>query len=442
MIVKDRYPIGVGGSVKDYNAFEVEPYTRNFAGLGHNMGVIGEFDGSTDDKFGYGAYYAVNNLWGTFVDNEIRYENGIDRKNFLVQFEKPFLTTHTLRGGEIIYQNLREKVENHPYTPDSVGADNSKYQVSLFDLWGGQSFFFSEDLTKPFLNVALRYTSVHYKERPEVDENTNYQFHDRDIYLAGVSLQQVSYIKTSRLLQFGTVEDVPIGFNFNITGGWEKTQYYNRPYSGVRINYSQYFQNAGIFSAFTETGGYLNNSSIEDGLGIVRFDYLSPLGKLGNFEVRNIFEFKYSVVRNPRYLIPYYNTRSFTTKYLRGYTNYSNISLYYRPVFYSNYQLWGFRFSFNPYVNIGWLSKSNDTTKDLDRYSEVGIWASTKNESLIFPAMHLQFGYFPNRLESEPRFVFTIIFKDIKVFKDFTSLKPEAAHPVQLKRGNDTDNRL
>lgn len=432
VMAKDRYPIGVRGDVNDYNAFEVEPYSRNFAGLGHSIGIIGEFDGDTEEKFGYGASYAINNMWGTFFDSEVRYQNGVDRENFRIQFEKPFLTTHTKHGGEIVYQQLREKVSEHPYLNDSLENDNSRYHLTYFDLWMGHSFFFHQDITRPFLNVAARYASFNYKNQPLIDESTNYQFHNRQLYLAGLSWQQVSYIKTSRLLKYGTVEDVPIGYNLNVTAGWEKTSFYERPYSGLRANYSMYFNNAGIFLAYTEAGGYINDSELEDGLAGLRFDYLSPLSKLGQYEIRNIFELKLSTVRNPRYFIPYYSTRTFATDYLTGYKNYSNLSVYYRPVFYSNYQIWGFRFSFNPYVNIGWLAKSNDTAKDVDRYSEIGIWASTKNESLIFPAMHLQLGYFPKKLEQEPRFVFSVVFKDIKVFKNFTSLKPEAVHPAHL----------
>ncbi|MDX8339954.1 hypothetical protein SLH46_12210 [Draconibacterium sp. IB214405] len=432
VMVKDRYPIGVGGDVNDYNAFEVEPYSRNFGGLGHSIGIIGEFDGDTEEKFGYGAYYAINNMWGTFFDSEIRYQDGVDRENFMIQFEKPFLTTHTKNGGEVIYQRLREKVSEHPFSTDSLQNDNSRYHLTYFDLWLGHSFFFHSDITRSFLNFAMRYASFQYKNQPLIDESTNYQFHNRELYLAGLSLQRVSYIKTSRLLQYGTVEDVPIGYNLNTTAGWEETSYYDRLYAGLRANYSLYFNNAGIFSAYTEAGGYLNDSKLEDGLAGLRFDYLSPLGKLGDYEIRNIFELKLSTVRNPRYFIPYYSTRTFANEYLTGYKNYSNLSLYYRPVFYSSYQIWGFRFSFNPYFNIGWLGKSNAAKKEIDRYSQIGIWASTKNESLIFPAMHLQLGYFPNRLEQEPRFVFTIVFKDIKVFKDFTSLKPEAVNPARM----------
>ncbi|WP_297087489.1 hypothetical protein [uncultured Draconibacterium sp.] len=430
--VKDRYPIGVGGDINDYNAFEVEPYTRNFAGKGHSIGIIGEYDGDTDDKFGYGAYYTINNLWGTFIDNETRFYNGLDRKNFQIQFEKPFLTTNTRHGGEIVYQHLREKIAEHPYSPDSVGDDNSKYKLHLFDLWLGQSFFFYDDLTRPFLNVAMRYIALKYTDNPPVDEHTNYQFHNRRVYLAGLSWQQVSYIKTSRLLQYGTVEDVPIGYNINLTAGWEKTLFYKRPYSGLRVNYSLFFNNAGIFSAFTEAGGYLNNSNIEDRLVDIRFNYFSPLIKLRTVELRNIMEFKFDAVRNPRYFIPYYTSRNFVNDYFIGYDRVSNLSFEYRPVFYSNYQVWGFRFSFNPYINIGWLRKQNENEIITDRYSEIGIWASTKNESLIFPAMHLQLGYLPNKLEQEPRFVFTVVFKDIKVFKDFTSLKPELIQPKRM----------
>ena len=432
VVLKDRYPIGVRFNLKDYNAFALEPYTRNFMGLGHNLGIIGEFDGSTDEKLGYGAYYGINNISGTFINSEVRYLNGIDREFFTVGFQKPFLTANTKFGGEIIYQNINEKTSDHMYRPDSIPQDKEFYKLNLLDLWAGYSLILSDNLSKPFLNFASRFYSENYKERPDIEIDDYYQFHDKKIWLASVSLQKVKYIKTSKLLQFGIIEDVPIGYNVNLTGGWERNSFYNRPYYGMRFNYSIHFQNAGIFSAFSEMGSYRYESDWEDALAGLRLNYVSSLKPLGKLEIRNILELKYSMVKNPKYLLPYFASRSFTRKYLVESDRYSNFVLNYQPVFYSDYQIGGFRFSFNPYLTQGWLKKSEIYEKTVEWYNEVGFWINIKNESLIFPAMHLQFGFFPDKVEDEPRFVFKIVFKDLKMFKDFTSLKPLTVHPSRF----------
>jgi len=58
-----------------------------------------------------------------------------------------------------------------------------------------------------------------------------------------------------------------------------------------------------------------------------------------------------------------------------------------------------------------------------------GIGASVKNESLIFPAMNVYAGYYPNSLEGESKFGFEVVFKDYKILNFFADLKPKTAHP-------------
>lgn len=429
VFVKDKYPIGLSGDLNDYNAFEIEPYTRNFLGLGHNIGAVLQYDGSADEKFGYGAYYAVNNIGGSFFDSKMQYNNGLDQNLFRLELGKPFLTTYTRFGGEFIYEQLTERIADRRNMADSIYANKANYSVNMTDVWVGYSFLFEHHKNHPFINIAGRFYNEHYSKRPDVLFEFNYPFHDKMLFLTSASLQRVSYIKTSKLIQFGNIEDVPIGFNFSLTGGWEHTSFFDRPYAGMRANYSKYFQNAGIFSAGINLGGFRYQSAFEDVVTAYKFSYLSPLSKWKGVELRNIFDLSFNVAYNPRYLIPVlYSDYLLTLEQDRLYGD-ANLVMNYHPVFYTRHQFWGFRFSFDPFVNVGWIKKSETLNKEWDSFSIVGIKLSTKNESLIFPAMHVQFAYYMNKVVGEPRFAFKLVFKDIKLFKDFTSLKPEVTQP-------------
>ena len=430
VVVKDRYPIGVGGKINDYNSFEVEPYSRNFLGMGHNIGGIFEYDGSTDDKFGYGAYYGINNMGGTFIDGKVSLNKGLDQNLFQVKLTKTFVTTYTRFGGESIFEKLREKVKERPFIIDSVFSPDEKYSLNLLDIWMGYSFLFPHNNKHPFLNLAGRFHFENFTDLPEEDIEINYPFHDNQMYLASLSYQQVSYVKTTKLLQYGTIEDVPVGINTSLTGGWQHTSYVDRPYFGAMLNYAFYFQNTGIFYTKAEFGAFQYNSDFEDVVSVLKLAYASPLSQVKNFELRNLFQITYNSVINPRYLIPViYSDYLMVREGLDGFYGNKNFVVNYHPVFYTKYNLWGFRFSIDPFIDFGWLNRAIYDENNWDAYSKLGINLSTKNESLIFPAMHVQFAYYMNGISDEPRFQFKLVFKDLKLFQDFTELKPRIAIP-------------
>lgn len=433
VLTKDKYPIGIGGDINDYNHFEIEPYTRNFMGRGHNVGLLFQFNGSADDKLGFGGYYAIDNMWGEFVNSQVSYNRGIDQNFFRIELEKPFYTSSTRLGGEVVYEKLEQKVWEKDDVIDSLYPNNEMYSVDVFDIWSGYSFLFDNDPTRPFLNIAGRFYVEKYDKRPGNFYELNYPFHDKYLYLASASLQKVSYIKTSKLLQFGKIEDVPVGINFNATLGWSHTTFYDRPYLGARLNYSVFAQNAGIFYTALETGGFWYDNKFEDAVTGFQFNYLSPLGRVGRFELRNIFEVSYTALYNPRYLIPVVYTNYELDMEEYGYLGDANIEFNYRPVFYSPYDVAGFRFSFNPVIDLGWLRSPKTFSGKREFYSMVGLTTSMKNESLIFPAMHVYVGYYVNELRNEPRFEFKVVFKDLSIFSEFTSLKPRLAHPGNFR---------
>ncbi len=432
VVVKDRYPIGFGGKLNDYNAFEVEPYSRNFLGLGHNLGAIFEFNGSTDDKFGYGGYYGIDNVGGTFFNGEISYSRGVDKDYFGIKLSKPFVTTYTRVGGELLYEKTTEKIKEKRYTKDSLIDRNSDYSMNLIDMWLGYSFLFQHDNKHPFLNIAARYYSEKFTERPDIDYENNYPFHDNRVILASLSFQQASYIKTTKLVQYGPIEDIPVGINVSITGGWHHTTFVDRPYAGTRLNYGIYFQNAGIFSTTADFGLFRYKSEFEDVIGVLKLAYASPLTEVGNLELRNLFQFAYNAVYNPRYMIPVLYTDYLMARDSRdGFYGNQNIAVNYYPIFYTNYNLWGFRFSVDPFINFGWANQAIYEDNKWDSYTRLGLNLSTKNESLIFPALHVQLAYYVNALPEEPRFKFKLVFKDIKLFKKFTELKPRIAQAIR-----------
>ena len=61
----------------------------------------------------------------------------------------------------------------------------------------------------------------------------------------------------------------------------------------------------------------------------------------------------------------------------------------YRSVFYTPYKVGGFKFSISPFAALGWITRMESFQGDKDFFAVIGITTSTKNESLIFPAMLL-----------------------------------------------------
>jgi hypothetical protein len=432
VVVKDRFPMGIGGDINDYNAFEIEPYSRNFLGWGHSIGAIFEFDGSTDDKFGYGAYYGIDNIAGTFINGELRFNKGVDQDLFRISFAKPFATTYTRFGGEAIYEKYTEKVRERRFVIDSLYPSNATYSSNLLDIWMGYSFLFQHKSKHPFLNLAGRFYAEEFSDLPDKDLEYNYLFHDNRILIASLSFQQISYIKTSKLVQYGTIEDVPTGVNASLTGGWQHTSFVDRPYAGVRLNYALYFQNAGIFATTADFGLFHFQSDFEDVISTLKLAYASPLTDIGNFELRNLFQISYNAVYNPRYLIPVLYTNYLMAREGNdGFYGNENFVMNYHPIFYTRYNLWGFHFSVDPFIDIGWVNRAVFDENNWDAYSMLGFNLSTKNESLIIPAMHVQFAYYLNGIPDEPRFKFKLVFKDIKLFRGFTELKPRIAEAVR-----------
>lgn len=432
VVVKDRYPIGVRGRINDVNAFQLEPYSRNFLGRGHYLGAILEYDGNTDDKFGYGAYYGIDNIGGSFVNGELQFNRGLDKRQFRIDLKKPFATTYTRVGGEVIYERLREKVVDRKFVIDSLYAPDQKYSRNLLDVWAGYSHLFPTGYEHPFLNIAGRMYSEHFTDRPREQNQYNFLFYNTVLTLASISYQQVSYIKTSKLVQYGTIEDVPTGVHASLTGGWQHTADVNRPYLGTRINYAVYFQNAGIFMSSIDMGAFRYRSALEDAVTVLRLAYASPLGELGSFELRNLLQVNYNAVHKPRYLIPVlYADYLMADKGLDGFNGNQNFVLNYRPVFYLKYTLAGFRFSVDPFVDQGWVKRAVYESNRWDSYTILGINFSTKNESLIFSTLHVQFAYYLNDLPDQSRFRFKLVFKDLKLFRNFTELKPRIAEVAQ-----------
>lgn len=429
VVTKDKYPIGISGDVKDIDYIVVEPYNRNFLGMGHRLGATMEYKGSGYKKLGYGMDYEIDNVMGTFISAEMAYLNSYKTEVFATRFEKPFISTDTKYGGEVSYENITTRRNSPVYSPDSSYYNENFYTANNYDFWLGYSLFLSRDITKPFINLGARYYAEVYTDRPDIDAETNFSFHDKHTFLGAFSYQQVSYLKTTKLLNMGVIEDVPVGFNFSFIAGWQNTSYYKRSYTGIGWNYSKLFQNTGLFTLEANVGGYLRNSKYEDAVSDLRFRYYSPLLKLADFELRHIFAVNYASIRNPLYL----NKISFED-IVNGFDEteaYGNgtMVLRYQPILFTPYKWLGFDVAFKPFVYMGWMSEKSFWDSPKQFYTVYGLGGSIKNESLIFPTMSVYAGFYSKGAGNGSSFTFEISFKDYRILDFFTELKPTTAHP-------------
>lgn len=429
VVTKDNIPYGLSGDVRDYNYFIVEPYTQNFLGQGHKLGVSCLFKGNEDPMFGYGATYRIDNVFGVFTNAKAEYSNTFQSEYFRTNVDKPFVSTNTKYGGELAYEYLATTMGVVYHTPDSSFVEEYFFRKNTYLAWFGRSFFFSENLNKAFINTAFSYTLENYTEHPFIQADSNFTFHNKELALAAITLQRVRYVKATKLLGYGVVEDIPIGYYLQLNGGISKSNYLTRPYVGLFYDYTVLSNRKSLFSLNLSMGSFFHQSKPQDRYQTVNVAYASPLIDLQPFELRNLFSLTISSLNNPLY----YREIDFSGEIRDldqfGVYGRTSLVLRYQPVFYTSLQAVGFKFSFNPFVDMGWLSKKEYFEGKKQFYAAYGLSLSTKNESLTLPALSLHVGYYPNWREQKNKVRFKVTFTDYKILNQLNSMKPKVVKP-------------
>lgn len=422
IITQDRLPYGISVDVSDYDEYAISPYTSNFLGLGDFLEAGAHFNGGEDQMFGYNVKYQARNLYGSFVDITAYRLNNYEKNNYGVYIEREFLTTDMRFGGAFKYDNIKQtRSYDAEFLDTTLRAD---YEANIIDLWLGKTFVLSTSGEKPNISIAARTYDEVYSDRPGIRPDSNLVFHDWHVSLASLMLQKINFYQTNKLGGFGVTEDIPIGYSFKFTSGYNWNQYNRRPYSGFDFRTQLVRPKSGLLGLKASVGAFYQNGKFEDTYGDFGLTYFGPLKELGRFDFRHILLISSELLINERYYVELDLKNDKMGTIQNGIETNSTLAFQYKPNFFLPTKMLGFAFSLAPFTSVGFTTNDNIFSGKSNIYSVHGLTLRCKNESLIFPTFGMGVRYYPTYGDKQNQFKFEAYLKDTKLFENLFSPKP------------------
>lgn len=395
----------------------IELTERNFFGLGH------EFQNNYGTRFdngdnSYSARYRINNIRNTFINATGTYNNDLNNNTVRsIVVERPFFSTYTRWAAGATYK--------HQFYTDSL-PDNSNqlalqtYKIKTKDFWAGHSFKIFEGNTEEIKTVKLvttfRYADIQYDQKPTLEFDPERFFNSEKLYLGSIGISSQKFQIDKYLFNFGIIEDVPYGYIFSVTGGFQNKNSLSRAYFGTKLSFGNYFS-FGYLGANIEYGTFVNNGNNEEATFRIEANYFTNLLTAGNWRFRQFIKPSVVIGTNRNYVIrdrlsldDTYGIPGFSTN--QRLLGTKKILVAFQTQSYAPGNWHGFHFS--PFFNftIGSLGDKNDKTFDMKLYSQVGFGVLINNEYLVFNSFQLSFSFYPSIPENGTNIIKTNSFKN------------------------------
>lgn len=420
IITRDVFSIAAAYSYSNPEAGKASVYDNNFLGLGHQLKFTGLYDFDDDSPFGWAVNYGIDHIANTFISGNIQLYNAFGQKKAGFNFERDFFSPFVRNAGGIS--------ANVAYVHEQLTNDTVIRPLRYFfhDVWYGHSFLL-DSRKRNRLVFSGRYYLNNVMERPEIEPFEYHRLQRYQLLLGSISYSQDAYFKTGLIYNFGITEDIPRGILATLTGGYEWNEFENRPYLGAALSFGTYSARNGYFNSGICWGGYMNGEVLTQGTMNVRNSYFSPLIPAGRYYFRQFanLDFTTGIRRyNDEFLTlnDELGVRGFKSDSLTGTRR---LALQLETVAFSPFYLYGFRFAFFSFADLGIIDHGDIFFADNKLYSGIGAGVRIRNENLVFNTFQIRLAWYPV-LPPETSFQ-TVVFSGRKLFEapTFNSGKPD-----------------
>ncbi len=422
IITQDRLSLFIDGDFDGFDDFTLEIGSRNILGTGNQFSVAYQYAQDESPQSGYELKLIDFNVRGSFIRSELTYSNRWDRKGYEASFQRAFLTPLMKWGGGFDFGNL-EQIRMVDEETDSIIVETDSlripYKQNFQDFWLGRSFVIGSTSDRMNITISSRITREEFTERPFVASDSNYFFHDGVLWLNQLELTKRKFLKSTMIQAFGITEDIPIGYQFRMIGGYEFGEFIDRPYVGVGIGAGDFWKKWGYFSANAEIGGFVEDQKFEEGVVAVEGLYFSPLLKFHRNHFRQFVRLEYSALLRPVLEEPFGfgdNIRGISGE-IQG-DRKLGISI--ESVLFHPLKIYGFRLATYAFYDFGWITFDDTLIRGDNFHSAVGIGFRLRNESLLFRTIQFRFG-----IITDDGFDFNFSFSNPRIFSEFSNDKPQ-----------------
>ncbi len=421
VITKDLFSFGIDIKIYKPTKFDLGIFNRNFLGYGHNLEISARmnFDQGTPVTLGT-AYYQVKNIGGTFIDLDSRLDRDIYQSTYTVSAARDFTNTtkNTIGGVEFGHYVL---TQNNYQT--EVSSVDLKYNTQ--SIWLGRSIDLNID--DKTLKIALTgaINNRIYTVRPYTTEK-NSLYENRNMLLMALDFWRSRYITDRYIYQFGSTEDVNVGYNLRLLAGKEQTEFNIRKYTQATMRFGIMTSRYGYFSISAACDAYWDEKKTEQGMVQIQGGYISPLQRMGPYFIRHFLNIDFTRGFN-RLSGEKINTvnwlevsgiNSSDTIYFAGD---SRFAFNFASVFYTPLYLYGFRVAGFTYFHGAWIGGRIPPLEDNAFNTGFGFGFFVRNENLVLQTIKFRVGFYPELPEQRKGILFE--FKGISMLR-LPSFKP------------------
>lgn len=390
VVVREKYPIGLNVSLSSIERGNVTLFSRNFAGLGHELEISLPYKFDRYPAPGIGISYSVRNIARTFSDLGLEFADGLGTTRAAGILKRGFVTSETKYAwsASLIFTHTTEDLDTM--------INPAPLMFTRQDYWAARSFMIDRSSVTRLI-VTGRYMHNNVFARPGIDDNSYYRYQNYQIVTGSLAVTSQRFINTSLIYSYGRTEDIPYGYMAEVTGGREKNEFKWRTYGGVTLSYGNFFNRIGFLYAGAGVSAFYNNGGTEQGMvqGTVR--YFTPLAALGRSRIRTFVNCSYTRGFN-RYsdeLLYFRNDgliRGFRNDSVSGCTR---LAFSLEPVLFLPRPVIGFRFALFAFADAGVLAKGGFTEGDYSMVTAVGAGVRLRNDQLVLNTLQIRLAWYP-----------------------------------------------
>jgi len=407
---------------------------RNFFGLGHefDLNYIKSFTTNTVNTFAYDSKYTISNIKNTFITTSVGSRTDLNNNTYkFIKFDRPFYSTFTHWAGGIYY-NYSSFSELLPDANAVLALQN--YKLKTYEFWGAHSFKLlngeSEFARSTHLVFAVGFTNAAYLVQPSITYDPIQFFSSYSHLLGSIGITSQKFYQDRYLFRFGTVEDIPYGKTFSVTGGVQTKNNVARAYFGSRFSYGDYF-NFGYLQGNIEIGSYFSNGNSEQTTIKLEANFFTPLFSIGKWKFRQFVK-PVLVLGNNRL-----NTLKDRLNLIdvNGIPGFNSSPLYGTNKFVATFQMQSYNpknwygFNMSPFLNIslGFLDDGSYTFLNNKMYSQIGLGVLVNNKYLVFNSFQFSLSYYPSLPIDGSTLIKSNAFQNSDIqFRDFQIGQPYA----------------
>ena len=406
VVTKDVFEYG--SSISQFNNTQASAtvFNNNLLGAGQKVAFGFSWNKDYNPQWRTGASYTKYNVGGTFADFSVGYTMLNDKPDadtgqyenaaYLIVNRPLYSTWASFTGGLTLSANKSVNVNSLP------PLQFKNYSYNLIDVWAGYNFTNQYKKTgynssKPNIGIELRSFNMDFTQRPfqpKLDSIPNYN--SRNFILSQLVFYHQDFFKTNYFFGFGRTEDIPMGYTYSASLGFESWMGLKRTYTAIQTQ-KYVLLGKNLISTTFAFGGFWDSLHFQDAVLHFQIDYYSNIFRFKDQKLREFLHFDYINGFNKNLYQPVNINRENGIYGYRNtlFNNYQRLNLSAQTNYYSPISIYGFKFNFYLLLQASLLADSKKSVFTSPFYSGFTVGCQIRNENLSFNTLQISASFQP-----------------------------------------------